>query len=190
MQIMGDESMNKRPEAGEFNPYYSTYVHLVQDGEIGQTLTQQMKETISLLENLSEEQAAFRYGPDKWSVKEVLGHIADTERIMSFRLLSFARGETAGLTGFNENEYVRVGEFDRQTVRELLDNLAAVRTSTVHLLKSLTEDDWKRSGTANGSEVTVNALAWIIAGHELHHRKILNERYFKAEGFPENSSVI
>ncbi|WP_433746433.1 DinB family protein [Falsibacillus pallidus] len=175
--------MNKRPVSGDYIPYYSTYIDRVEEGEIEEVLSDQIKVTVELLKNLSEEQGAFRYGEGKWSIKEVIGHMADTERVMNFRLMSFARGESSELPGFDENEYVERAGFDRQTIPALLENLVAVRTSTISLLESLDEEAWERRGTANGAPVTVRALAWIIAGHELHHCMILKERYFEVEGF-------
>ncbi|MFD3447415.1 DinB family protein [Microbacteriaceae bacterium 4G12] len=169
--------MQKRPEANEYNPYYFGYVNSVPDGDIVSILDEQMKETFNLLQNISDTQGLFRYAPDKWSIKEVIGHIADTERIMSYRLLSIARGETTSLPGYNDDAYVLKAKFDNQSMQGLLENLNIVRQSTLQLLKSLDSEAWVRQGAANNSEVTVRALAYIIAGHELHHRKIIQERY-------------
>jgi len=169
--------MKKRPETNEYNPYYLTYINLVGEGDIVDILSQQIKETVEQLKGLTEEQAHFRYAPDKWTIKEVIGHIADTERIMSYRLLSFARGEKATLPGFNEADYVHYAAFNHLTIEELLENLKAVRYSTIHLLNGLEEEAWLRRGNANGSDATVRAIAYIIAGHELHHRNIIQQRY-------------
>src|ERR1700733_3393191 len=122
--------MYKLLEKNEYAPYYSTYVELVSDGDFIQTLVQQMEETIALLQDISDHQAHFRYAPEKWSLKEVIGHIADTERIMSFRLVSIARGETVALPGYNDNEYVQNASFNKQSVEDLLQNLYIVRQST------------------------------------------------------------
>lgn len=173
-----------RPESSEFIPYYSTYIGLIPDGEIIQILNEQINDSISLLKDISDNQGLFRYAPKKWSIKEVLGHMADTERIMAYRLLCFARGEKESLPGFDENSYVLNASFDNQTIEDLVDNFLAVRKSTVHLLKSLNSNSWSQRGTANGGEVTVRAIAYIIAGHELHHRHIIKERYLKANSFP------
>ncbi|MBY6038033.1 DinB family protein [Fictibacillus nanhaiensis] len=172
--------MEKMPSVYEYADYYATYVKLVPQGELVQILGEQMKETVTMLSSLSEEQSKFRYAPGKWSIKEVIGHITDTERIMSFRLLSIARGESALLPGYDENQYVEEAEFDKQSLNELLDHFACVRQSTIHLLKSLSQEMLARRGTANQTEVTARALSTIIAGHELHHRKIIQERYLKA----------
>ncbi|AXK19392.1 MULTISPECIES: DinB family protein [Bacillus] len=177
--------MQKRPGTNEYNPYYSTYIKLVPGGDIIHILEQQMKETNLLLKDISDSEGHFRYAPNKWSIKEVIGHIADTERIMAYRLLSIARGETAELPGYNDDMYVLRAAFDKQSMQDLLTNLTVVRQSTVHLLKSLDKDAWLQRGIANNSEVTVRALANIIAGHELHHRQIIKVRYFGANAFTE-----
>lgn len=177
--------MHTRPEVGEFNPYYSSYVNLVQDGEIVEILNEQIKETFLLLKDITDQQAHFRYASNKWSLKEVIGHIADTERIMSYRLLCIARGETVSLPGYDDMEYVQNASFNRQSIQDLLDNFTAVRHSTLHLVKSMEQDAWIRRGSANGSEVTVRAIVSIIAGHELHHLQIIKERYFLSDDFPD-----
>ncbi|MGG2092261.1 DinB family protein [Bacillus sp. S13(2024)] len=176
--------MQKRPEANEYNPYYATYINLLPEGDIVHILEGQMKETNLLLKDISESEGHFRYAPNKWSIKEVIGHIADTERIMGYRLLSIARGETAELPGYNDDMYVLRAAFDKQSMQDLLENLTVVRQSTVHLLKSLDKEAWLQRGIANNSEVTVRALANIIAGHELHHRQIIKERYFSSDAYP------
>ncbi|HFJ9285707.1 TPA: DinB family protein [Bacillus toyonensis] len=170
--------MQKRPDANEYNPYYSTYINLIPNGDIIRILEQQMKETNLLLKDISDSEGHFRYAPNKWSIKEVIGHIVDTERIMAYRLLSIARGETAELPGYNDDMYVL------RAAQDLLENLTVVRQSTVHLLKSLDKEAWLQRGIANNSEVTVLALANIIAGHELHHRQIIKERYLGSNAYP------
>ncbi|WP_391209545.1 DinB family protein [Psychrobacillus sp. L4] len=178
--------MHKLIEKNEYAPYYATYVELVSDGDFIQTLEQQMEVTITLLQDISDQQAHFRYAPEKWNIKEVIGHMADTERIMGFRLLSIARGETVALPGYNDNEYVQNASFDKQSIEDLLQNLYVVRQSTIHLIKSLSGEDLLRRGIANNSEVTVRALIVIIAGHELHHRNIIRERCISSEAYPKS----
>jgi uncharacterized damage-inducible protein DinB len=169
--------MDKMPSAYEYADYYASYVKLVPQGDIIRILRDQMKETVALLSTLSEPQSEYRYAAGKWSIKEVIGHITDTERIMSYRLLSIARGEKASLPGYDENEYVAKADFDNQSLKDLMDHFACVRQSTIHLIKSLSDESLSRRGTANNSEVTARALITIMAGHELHHRKIIQERY-------------
>lgn len=171
--------MIKRPEITEYNEYYEKYISLVSEGDIYQILDEQMKETISLLEDLTEEEGLVRYAPEKWSLKEVLGHIADTERVMGYRLLSIGRGGTAPLPGQEVNVFVSNASFNNQSMRDLLENLTVVRQSTLLLLKSLDEEALLRRGITNHLEVTARAIVYIIAGHELHHRQIIKDRYFK-----------
>ncbi|MBM7583472.1 putative damage-inducible protein DinB [Bacillus pakistanensis] len=176
--------MDKRPEKDEYAEYYSTYVNLIPEGDIIHILKQQIEDTKELLSDISEEQESFRYAPGKWSLKEVIGHMADTERIMAWRLLCIARGETESLPGFDENSYVENASFDLQSMNELLENLYAVRLSTLHLLKGLREEKWLRRGMANGTAVSVRGLVSIIAGHDLHHIKIIKERYLQSVDYP------
>lgn len=176
-------NVTKRPNPDEYNPSFSTYISLVPEGDIETILQEQIEETLHLLNSISEQQAHFKYAPEKWSIKEVLGHLADAERIMAYRLLTIARGDSVSLPGFEENEYVQSANFNRQSIKELLENLHSVRQSTIHLLKGLEEETWLQKGNANHSVVSVRALAYIITGHEIHHRRILKERYLEAEAF-------
>ena len=176
--------MLKRPEPAEYPSYYREYVELVPEGRILDIFESQEKELEELVQNLTEEQLLFRYAPGKWSVKEMIGHVTDTERVLSYRAMCIARGEQTPLPGFNEEEYVKNADFDRLSVRGLLGHFSAVRRGTIHLFKSLRPDDWLKSGTANGFPITVRALAYIIAGHALHHQNIIRERYLKAKDFP------
>jgi len=168
---------NIRPTSDEHAPYYGTYVAQVPDGDVIATLAEQIGETLELLRPLSEEQALFRYAPDKWSVKEILTHLTDAERVFMYRALSFARGATDSLPSFDENAWAPMAEADNVPLDELLDEFAAVRSATVSLLAHLPRDAWSRRGIASGKGVTVRALAWITAGHERHHRRVLQERY-------------
>lgn len=170
----------------EYAPYYSSYVKLVPDGDIIQTLAKQMEKTIGLLLDISDDQAHFRYSSGKWSIKEVIGHMADTERVMAYRLLAIARGDTVSLPGYDEKEYTRHATFDKQSIKDLLQNLNIVRQSTIHLIKGLATEDLLRRGTANNTEITVRALIAIIAGHELHHCNIIRDRYFGNEAYPKS----
>ncbi|WP_144702991.1 DinB family protein [Fictibacillus phosphorivorans] len=161
----------------EYAQYYQTYVSLVPEGDIIQVLTDQMKETVGIVSKLDDEQLSYRYATGKWSVKEVVGHITDTERIMSYRLLSIARGETSSLPGYDENAYVEEAGFDDIPVRDLIEHYVSVRLATIQLIKSLSKMALERKGTANGHPVSTRALMMIIAGHEMHHRNIIVERY-------------
>jgi uncharacterized damage-inducible protein DinB len=169
--------MIKRPEKNEYNEYYDRYISLVPKGDILQILDEQMKQTVSLLKDVSEEKGLFRYAPEKWSLKEVLGHLADTERIMAYRILTIARGGKIPLPGYDIDGYVSNASFNRERVEDLLDHFSVVREATIQLLKSIDEEKGELRGVANNFEVTVRALVYIIAGHELHHRQILQDRY-------------
>jgi hypothetical protein len=166
-----------KPEKGEFLPYYERYIDLVGSGDVLATLSRQMAETQALLRSLPASVATYRYAPGKWSVNEVIGHLIDSERIFAARALRFARSDPTPLPGFEQDDYVRNSRFDSYPIGELASELGSVRESTVFLFKHLQEDAWMRRGIANGAEVSVRALAYIIAGHELHHREILRARY-------------
>ena len=167
-----------RPQSGEYAPYYERYISLVQGENILDTLDQQRRQTMLLLSCRDEEDGDFRYAPDKWSAKEVLGHVCDTERIFAYRALRIARADPTPLEGFEQDDYVRNGPFAQRPLSDLVEDFIAVRRATLSLLRDLDETAWSRRGVANKNEVTVRALAYIIAGHELHHRRILEEKYF------------
>ena len=166
-----------RPDPSEHAPYYGKYIALVPDGDILATLETQGSETARFLAGLSEQQSAHRYAPDKWSVKEVIGHVADSERIFAYRALRIARGDQTPIEGFEQDDYVRAAQFDRLSIAELAAEFAAVRQATLRLFESVSPAAWSRRGVANNNEVSVRALAYMIAGHELHHRQILSEKY-------------
>lgn len=166
-----------RPAEGEFLPYYETYIALVPAGDVIKTLEAQMSETQGLLRALPASSSTYRYAPGKWSVNEVIGHIIDSERIFAARALRFARNDATPLPGFEQDDYVRNSKFDAYPVAELASELDSVRRATVFLFKHLEEPAWMRRGIANNAEVSVRALAYIIAGHELHHREMLRTRY-------------
>jgi uncharacterized damage-inducible protein DinB len=166
-----------RPAATEHAPYYEKYVSLVPEGDILSILTRQADTTLSLLSSIPEAQADKRYAPDKWSIKEVVGHVVDCERIFSYRALTFARNDPTLLPGFEQDDYVRYAAFAETPLTDLAAEFESVRRANVYMFKSLAADAWLRSGNANGTSVTVRALAHIIAGHELHHIGILRERY-------------
>src|SRR5712671_5358596 len=165
-----------RPKKDEYAPYAEQYVSLVTGTDILDTLEAQLKQTTSLLSGRSERDGDFRYAPGKWTVKEVLGHVSDTGRIFAYRALRIARGDQTPLSGFEQDDYVRGGNFAERTLASLAEEFGMVRAATIALFKSLQKDAWQRRGVANKNEVSVRALAFIVAGHELHHRQILEER--------------
>ena len=167
-----------RPQAGEYAPYYDRYVSMVKGNDILGTLEAQRRQTLLLLSGREDAEGDFRYAADKWSAKDVLGHVCDTERIFAYRALRISRGDRTQIEGFEQDDYVRNGPFGQRPLAELIDDYIAVRRSTLTLLRNLDESAWLRCGIANKNEVSVRALAYIIAGHELHHRRILEEKYF------------
>ena len=169
-----------RPEPGEYAPYYERYVSLVSGTDILGTLEAERRKTLLLLSGRDEADGDFRYAPDKWSAKEVLGHVCDTERVFAYRALRIARADRTPMEGFEQDDYVRNGPFAHAPLCELIEDYIAVRRATLTLLRNLDEPAWTRRGIANKNEVTVRGLAYIVAGHEVHHRRILEERYFSA----------
>ena len=167
-----------RPEPGEYAPYYDRYISLVAGTDILGTLDTQRRQTMLLLSGRDESEGDFRYASDKWSAKEVLGHVCDTERIFAYRALRIARGDQTPLPGFEQDDYVKNSPFARVLLEEIIEDYIAVRRATLTLLRNLDEAAWTRRGVASKNEVSVRALAYMIAGHELHHRRLLEEKYF------------
>ena len=165
-----------KPRPEEHAEYYAKYIKLVGDDALG-ALRSQSASTPRLLSGLSEAQAMHRYAPGKWSVKEVVGHMMDAERVFSYRALRIARADKTPLPGFDENAWVPAAHFDRRPMADLVSDYQTMRAATVSLFASLDEEALTRVGTANDQPFSVRALAHIIAGHELHHVAILRERY-------------
>lgn len=166
-----------RPRDDEHAPYYSMYISAVPDGNILTTLAAEQKDMLALITDLTDQQASSRYEPGKWSVKEVLGHVIDSERVFAYRALRIARNDRTPLAGFEQDDYVASGGFDQREPADLAHEFDHVRSATIDLLAQLSEEAWSRQGVANGFEVSVRALAWIIAGHELHHKTVIRSRY-------------
>ena len=174
---MTTEQQSDRPDQTEYLPYYEKYVALVPAGGLLATLSRQLEETLALLGGVDETRAAHRYAPDKWSVKGVVGHVIDSERIFAYRALRFARGDQTPLPGYDQDDYGRAANFDARTLADIAAEFASVRAATIALFRSFDDAAWQRRGTANNAEVSVRALAHIIAGHELHHMQVLRTRY-------------
>ncbi len=170
----------KRPQSSDYAPYYAKYVSLVPEGNFLDLLESQLREMNRLLKPLTGEQAEFRYAPGKWSIKESLGHVNDAERIFAYRMLRIARGDQTPLPGFEQDDYVKTANSTARKLSELLEEFTAIRRATITLAGSLDDASWLRRGNASGKEISVLALAFIIAGHVLHHRVILEERYLPA----------
>jgi uncharacterized damage-inducible protein DinB len=170
-------SVISAPQPSEYAPFYGKYVSLVPHGDIVSILSDQLDRMNTMVSPLDEEDACVPYAPGKWTVKQVLGHITDAERIFSYRALRIARGDKTPLAGFEQDDYVANGHFDSVSLTELLQEYAAVRRATMLLFRHLPAEAAIRRGTASNHEVTVRALAYIIAGHDEHHYRILCERY-------------
>ena len=166
-----------RPEPDEIPPHFVGYLKRVSELDPVIACATQIEETAALLQPLSETDAMYRYAPDKWSIKEVVGHLVDLERIMAYRALRIARGDVTPLPGFDENAYVPAGKFDTRSLADLVGDLRTARASTLALLRTFDADAWRRRGTASGKPVSVRAIAFMIPGHERHHVEILRTRY-------------
>ena len=165
------------PGPDEYATHHAPYVSLVPEGGIVAQLERQAADFSRLLESIPEARGDHAYAPGKWTIKEVVGHICDAERVFVYRALRFARGDATPLAPFDEDAYVPPAEFGARTLADLGREFHAVRNATIALFRGLPAEAWTRRGMASGHEISVRALAWIIAGHELHHRKLLIERY-------------
>jgi hypothetical protein len=168
--------MNK-PGPEEYVPFYATYISKVGSGDIIKILEEQMHSTYELAKSITANKAAYAYAPGKWTIKEVWGHMADTERVMAYRALRFARNDSLDLQGFDQDDYMANSRFNERTLDDLAEEFKTLRQANLYLLKHLNAEEKQRGGLANGNYVTVNALLYIIAGHEHHHIGILKERY-------------
>jgi hypothetical protein len=166
-----------RPEPGDFAPYYAGYIEQVPDGDIVATLRAGRGSMERLLGAVPAEQEGHRYAPGKWSVREVMGHLTDTERVFASRLVWFARGDPGPLPGMDQDAWVEVDSADARPLSHHLEEWSVVRSSVVLLLEGLDLAAWQREGTASGGRFTVRALAWVIAGHARHHERLFVERY-------------
>lgn len=167
----------QRPSESEYAPFYHRYVQAVPDGDVIQFLTAQLADVEGLLGHLRDEQANARYAPDKWSVKEVVGHLSDTERVMAYRMLRAARGDATPLASFDQDDYVRAAQSERRAIGQLVEEFRAVRASTLSLVQGLVDAAWDRTCIASNAVVSSRALVYIIAGHTAHHMGVLRERY-------------
>lgn len=167
----------RRPDTTEFAPFYAGYVSAVPDGDIVNILRTGGDEWQTVLATLTEARADHRYAQGKWSIRQLIGHVSDAERIFSYRALRIARGDQTPLAPFDEDAYAETAGSDRRTLSALAAELRVVREATVALFNSLPDDAWTRTGSASGKTVSVRALAYISAGHAQHHLKILRERY-------------
>lgn len=169
--------MTKTPNRDEAAEYYFTYIDQVGAGDICDILEAQSAETLTFLRGISDQRSLHRYAPDKWSIREVVSHVNDTERVFVFRAFWFARGFEVPLPSFDQNVAVTAAGADARSWESHLAEFAAVRAATLAFFRNLPAEGWGRRGVASGNPVTVNALAYITAGHAAHHWKIFRDRY-------------
>lgn len=169
--------MSPRPEASECAPYFDNYVSLVPEGDLRAILAAQPSQLENLLAGLTEQQALHAYAPGKWSVKELIGHVIDSERVFAYRALWLARNGKAPLPGFEQDDFAASTPFNNRSLVNLLEEFAAVRKANMFLFSNLTEEAWQRHGVVNENEMSVRAAAYIVAGHAIYHMEILKSRY-------------
>ncbi|MDE2984237.1 MAG: DinB family protein [Gemmatimonadota bacterium] len=167
-----------RPRPDEYADFYGAYIAEV-DGPLLEAFDRDSHEWRAILAAVPADRERHRYAPGKWSVREVVGHVIDAERMFSVRAMAFARGDRSHFPSFDENAYAAASGAGRRPLADLAGELSAVRTATLLLLKSFGEEIWDRRGTASGYVFTVRSLAWIMAGHSRHHRRVLVERYLE-----------
>ena len=166
-----------RPQSSEYAPYYDKYISKVPDGDVVATLGRQLEETLTVIRAIPEARGTYRYADGKWSIKELIGHVIDSERVFAYRALRFGRGDTTPLSGFEQDDFVKGADFDKMTLSDLAAEYEHVRRSTIALFGSLEPEAWDRRGLANDNEVSVRGLAYIVAGHERHHLEVLQAKY-------------
>lgn len=164
-------------DENEYNPHYKSYILALGNVELFEILNDSFEDLLKTVKDISEEKLVFRYDEGKWTIKELLQHLIDTERIMSYRALRFSRNDATELQGFDENWYVENSNGNDRNFKDLVDEFTSTRRASISLFKSFTNEMLTLSGTANGSDMTVRALGFIIAGHQVHHLKIIKERY-------------
>ena len=167
----------RRPEEGEYLPYYQGYVDQTSSKDFLQELKNAQPKTVAFLRKLPAEKWDYRYAPEKWTIKEVIVHLMDTERVFAYRAMRVARNDKTPLPGFDENEYVPNSDAKNRTPESIIEEYQALRTSSIHLFQHFSKEQLDRLGMASGYPISTLALGFIMAGHELHHIKIIKERY-------------
>lgn len=169
--------MIRKPQSSEYNSYYEPYVSKLEDENVLSTLRGQLSSVPDFFGGLSEEQVEYRYASDKWSVKEILNHLNDAERVFSYRALCISRGENKPLPGMDQEVYQNNSRSEMRSISSLIQEFVAIRNSTVSLFANITEEDSLKLGDASGSPVSVRALAALIAGHYIHHIEVIKQKY-------------
>jgi len=169
-----------RPMESEYAPDFQSYIDQVSESDILPVLRSQMDELDVLLERVEPHQETFRYGEGKWSIREIVGHLIDGERVFGYRAFCMARGEQQNLPGFDQDDYMLTSHYDKIELEDLVSELRLIRLGNIAMFRTLDEESWSRAGTANENQVTVRAIAFIMAGHVRHHMSVLRERYLTA----------
>jgi hypothetical protein len=177
LRLVYDCLMISPPDPTEYQPYYGRYISLVPAADLAHTLNAQLQESLAVLGAIGEQKSLHRYAAGKWSIKEVLGHLIDAERIFTYRALRFARNDETPLPGFDQDPYVAAANFDARPWDDLVAEFEHVRRSSILFFGALTPEEMLRSGTASQNAITVRALGYVVAGHELHHMAILRDCY-------------
>lgn len=166
-----------RPTQSEYAPYYEGYVSQVSESDVLPVLRAQMDELDVLLERVEPHQETFRYAEGKWSIREIVGHLIDGERVFGYRAFCIARGEQQNLPGFEQDDYMVTSHYDKTELEDLVSELRLIRLGNIAMFRTLDSEAWSRVGAANSNAVSVRALAFIMAGHVRHHMNVLRERY-------------
>ena len=175
---MSDEALIfERPAPGTYGEFYHKYIELVPDGDLRRLLPVIFDANFRALRTITADKEQYRYDAGKWSIREVIGHLADAERVFTYRAMRVARADATPLPSFDENSYVRAARYDDIPLDQILSELMAVHASTILLFENMADEAWDRTGIASNNPINVRALAYIIAGHEIHHLNVLRERY-------------
>jgi hypothetical protein len=174
---VSDRPWIHRPEPAEYGEYFGRYISQVPDGDIVETLAREGARAVEIYGGLTHEQSSASYGEGKWSVRQVVAHVSDAERVFTYRALRFARADATPLPGFDQEAWEPYTYAAERSWSDVVDEFRAVRAASVHLFRSFPAAAWNRQGIASEVVVSVRAFAWITAGHDLHHRRILRERY-------------
>ncbi len=167
----------QRPDPSEHDPYYGLYINQAPDGDILAIMADELTTTLDVLGDLDPARETFRYADDKWSIREVVGHLIDTEWTFAYRGLCFARTDPAALPGFDQDLWARASNAGERPLAELLATLTCARRSSLAIFRAFDDEMWRRTGVASGLSFSVRAMPYILAGHEIHHRKVLAEWY-------------
>lgn len=174
---MAPFDLTRRPAPGDYADYQIAYLDAVPDGDVLAAMEREGRRTVRILRGIEAARAGHAYAPGKWTVRQVVAHLSDAERVFAYRALRFGRGDLTPLPAFDQDQYVPASHAETRPWSELVGELEAIRRASLMLFQSFAAEDWERAGEASGSRTTVRALAWVVVGHELHHRRILAERY-------------